>query len=374
MRHLPMQASAINDCLDQWLLETPAMGVLALVAEPDRAHIPSLQAACGTRGVTLAGAVFPALIVGTGFTQHGVVLLRLPEAMPQALVGELDGPDADTRLLNAARELATTSDHLLLFFDGLLPRIASQVEMLQTQLPGAIDLAGANAGSETFAPTPCLFDAHQLIDRGALFLALPPGQHAALEHGFSEPERAIGGSVSEGNRIARINAAPAIDAYRDLALSQYGVELDRESFYRYGVHYPFGVIRGGDSLTVRIPVEVDLDGALHCIGEIPLDAGILLLRAPAANEGDCMGHLARKLEMGNGAWQRRPLLTFYCAGRRMHLGPGAEQELEILQNRIQAEIQLGALSLGEIGAIRPSDRAQFHNATLVCLPWPQAAP
>ena len=64
------------------------------------------------------------------------------------------------------------------------------------------------------------------------------------------------------------------------------------------------------------------------------------------------------------------MLTFYCAGRRLHLGrDAAANELRSLSARMAGGRQLGALSLGEIGSLRVAGYPMFHNATLVCRPW-----
>lgn len=62
------------------------------------------------------------------------------------------------------------------------------------------------------------------------------------------------------------------------------------------------------------------------------------------------------------------MLGFYCAGRRMHLGEAAEQELASLAQQTGERI-VGALSLGEIGSLEQGAYPHFHNGTLVCVNW-----
>ena len=63
------------------------------------------------------------------------------------------------------------------------------------------------------------------------------------------------------------------------------------------------------------------------------------------------------------------LLLFYCAGRRMHLGLSAMDELSALAARTEAACIGGALSIGEIGSLRRGGYPMFHNASLVAMPW-----
>ena len=95
----------------------------------------------------------------------------------------------------------------------------------------------------------------------------------------------------------------------------------------------------------------------------------MLLKAPTADAGQCISHLADGLAAVNGSLRNRALLTFYCAGRRMHLGDGALQEVSELVRRTGVATLSGALSLGEIGSTHAGAYPLFHNATLVCTPW-----
>jgi hypothetical protein len=108
------------------------------------------------------------------------------------------------------------------------------------------------------------------------------------------------------------------------------------------------------------------DGALHCVGEVPENAVLALLRAPELAESECVTRLANDLEGARA--KDRYLLSFYCAGRRMHLGAAAANELADLQRCTGASGLAGALSLGEIGS-RDNDYPLFHNAAIVCRPW-----
>ena len=96
---------------------------------------------------------------------------------------------------------------------------------------------------------------------------------------------------------------------------------------------------------------------------------LVLLRAPDAGDGQCIKDLTTGLQANNGPMAGRSILTFYCAGRRMHLGEDSRQELSDLIEQSGAAQLAGALSLGEIGTTGDWDYPMFHNATLVCTPW-----
>jgi len=74
-----------------------------------------------------------------------------------------------------------------------------------------------------------------------MLLSHHPG--AVVEHGYVAPERMISATSTNGNRIIDIDWRPAFDVYREVAKMQFGVEINRDNFYRYAVHFPFGIVR-----------------------------------------------------------------------------------------------------------------------------------
>lgn len=123
-------------------------------------------------------------------------------------------------------------------------------------------------------------------------------------------------------------------------------------------------------MLVRIPVAFTDDGALVCVGEIPPNNRLRLLRAPDLERSHCVTQVAQALDpLGSGA-ARNPLLTFYCAGRRMHFGADAAREIAQLKAATQSPCIFGALSLGEIDSLEDLSLPRFHNAAIVCIPNP----
>ncbi|MEY2631835.1 MAG: hypothetical protein RIR00_489, partial [Pseudomonadota bacterium] len=231
----------------------------------------------------------------------------------------------------------------------------------------AVRYAGVNAGSETFQPMDCLFDSERCLRQGALALLLPP-RRVLLEHGYPTPGQVHSATSTVGNRIISIDWRPAFSVYQELIGSRFGVALTPENFYQYACHFPFGILRADGSVVIRIPVALTEDGSLFCVGEVPANAVLVLLQAPSAEQCDCVPRLSRAL----GRLDGQALLTFYCAGRRMHMGEACNREIAALQQETGAACLAGALTLGEIGTGCDWGYPLFHNATLVCLPWTTA--
>jgi hypothetical protein len=350
------------------------MGLLALVAEGDASRVALLQSVCRAAEIPLFGAVFPALVVDDRFSSVGAWLLRIDELSYAALLPELPAdaaslPSVAGDLVAAVMpHLETPEATLFLLFDAMYPRIASLLDELYLRLGNRVSYVGANAGSETFRPSPCLFDGARVTGGGVLALILNGHHGAVLEHGYGVPQKMITASSTEGNRIITIDWRPAFEVYREVAREQYGVEVDRENFYKYGVRFPFGIVRGDGEVVVRIPVALEADGSLFCVGEVPANALLTLLRAPAVDSRLTVDTLVNGLAAPGPAG--RDLLLFYCAGRRLYLGDAAAtDELSDFKLRSRAGRVAGALSLGEIGSPEPSAYPAFHNAALLASGW-----
>lgn len=366
MRHSALDAASIERTLDELFADHSEKGLVALLPEAEKDHLSRLQSACRDRGISLVGAIFPALVTPSGFITDGVWLLPIAPMPPCFLILAAGGAEAIAREVRRGLQTLPTGaakPSLFLIFDGMLPNIASMLEDIYFSLANRVNYAGVNAGSETFQPMPCLFDQSQLIGDGVLGMLLPGDEPIVLQHGYAQPEHSMSATASQGNKIAMIDWRPAFTVYQEVIKAEYGIDLTPGNFYQYAVHFPFGVLRANGEVVVRIPVALAEDGSLICVGEVPENSLLVLLRSPEAGANACLERLI------SGLGPAQALLTFYCAGRRMHLGAAAEGELANIMAHAGVTEMAGALSLGEIGSVAGAGYPMFHNATLVCRAW-----
>ena len=363
---------ALSLLLRDWLGNAPEMGILALVPEARSNTVSELQVACNREGIPLVGAIFPALIDDAKFVSDGIWLLRMPKMLPHFLLeGMEEEPfEAGQRISNAVQALRAHKENsgpLFLLFDGMLPTISSILINLHTALPHQPPCCGANAGSETFQPMPCLFDNQRLVGNAVLGLILRENTHHAVEHGYPVTKTIMRATSTLGNRIDKIDGRSAMSVYQEVIKAEFGIELTHQNFYDYAVHYPFGVVTALDVL-VRIPVAFGEDGSIFCVGEVPPNSVLRLLRAPPLPKSNCVDRLAVDLKSPlHSSSNGQNILTFYCAGRRMHFGEDSAQELADLQTATGAQQLIGALTLGEIDSSHDLHIPRFHNASVVCL-------
>lgn len=370
-------SGAIERQLLQWQIEFPEMGVLILLPEAEKQATPALQLLFQRHHIPLCGAIFPQLIYGTEFHHSGVCLLRF-DHMPYAVLHDNVPHDAPGAADTADKIASGLVEHLdddtpatlFLLLDAMLPNISTLLDEIYLRLANRVNYAGVNAGSETFQPMPCLFDHQKLVENGVLALLLKPHQGAILEHGYQINQQLLPATSTAGNRIIQIDWRPAFEVYQELVRTQFGVEINRDNFYQYAVHFPFGILRANHSVLVRIPVMLDDDNALFCVGEVPPHAMLTLLEAPQVDSQITLETLQQGLSELRGDPTDSELLLFYCAGRRLHLGEqAATEELRGFNRVTQASAMAGALALGEIGGSTLWGYPLFHNATLVTAEW-----
>lgn len=377
MQILELDASTIRQRVADWARQRPGMGMLVLLPEAGTPLVAGLQAACREFGVPVCGGIFPAIIRDERFvTDAGWMLALPPDSLavlvapsPQDPAPAIDQLVEQLRVPLAALPRSAHKPVLMLLCDGLLPNIASLLDLLYLQLANRVMYVGANAGNERFETAPCLFDGEHLIAGGVLAVLRHSTQVPALRHGYQTPKKPMSATSTAGNRIASIDWRPAFAVYGELIAQEYEVTLTADNFYQYGVHFPLGMLQANGDIVLRIPVGLTEDGALLCVGEVPENALLVVVRATESDACDGITQLADDLGNAPGGTLGRDLLVFYCAGRRMHLGEGAPAELSALAAQTEVSCLGGALSIGEIGSLRPGAYPMFHNASVAGMVW-----
>lgn len=359
--------------LESWKREHSRCAVFALVPEGEISRLPALQTACREVGVKLLGGVFPRVIHDGYFSSNGVWLFRLDEEPPWGLIEKIDplAPNAAEQLVVAVEPvLSTTGPNptLFLMFDAMTANIGSILDEVYLELGAAVRYLGVSAGSETFQPISCLFDDSRALGGGVLWMLLPATQRSVLMHDYVAPSRQNVATSTSGNRVASIDFRPAFEFYREQVQLHFGVELTQTNFYQYAVLFPFGIDLANGQLLVRMPVRLDEDGSIWCVGEIPEHSLLVVMRAPTDGSDATGAALTQRLIEQK---VQHDMMFFYCAGRRMRLGDESEIDLRSVISATGAEIG-GALSLGEIGSFDAGAYPLFHNGAFVCLGWGSA--
>lgn len=358
----------LQENINIWIDQFPKGGVLAFVAEHNLKYVENLQKYIND--YPLVGAVFPELIVDGELRKEGVLLIHF-EKMPNYCIAPVSHNSSSLNPLIS--DITTCLDididdseqALFMIFDSMIPNIASIIDEAYLEIGDSVNYMGINAGSESFQPINCLFDNNQFIGDAVLTILLPHHSGAIVEHGYTNPDSTISATSTTGNRICSIDWRPAFEVYKELARKHYDTEINEENFYENAVHFPFGIMRMDGEMLVRIPVALEDDGSIFCVGEVPENSVLTLLKAVSPDSSKTVDSLVENMSCR----PEETILTFYCAGRRMHLGDAALNELTLLNSNLINKRIFGALSLGEIGGSKQGGYPLFHNAALVNIPW-----
>lgn len=372
MAWLPtLDSAAVDALLAPWRGQPGH--VLVLLPDRASASVAMVQQRCRSAGVAVAGAVFPDLVLDGQEGAPSAIFLRFAGGPPPLLLGGVSGTAAVAPVAERLAEYVHTHltedmpAALMCLFDALVPNIASHLDAWYLRLANRVSYFGANAGNERFQPAPCLFDGSAFIGDGVLLQLLPEHPGACQNHGYAAPEALIAATSAVGNRIVQIDWRPALEVYAELIKSQYGIEVGRETFYNYAVHFPFGIVRADGEILVRIPVALAEDDSIVCVGEIPANSILTLLDA-RTGATTTPSVLAADLAATEAPVAGQNLLVFYCAGRRLHKKEGVGPELVEIARLTAAAHVVGALSLGEIGGARSGGYPLFHNGTVMGIP------
>ena len=358
----------LHENINLWVDQFPQGGVLAFVAEHNPEYVEKLQKYFG--GYPLVGAVFPELIVDGDLKKEGVLLIQFEKMPGYCLASVSHNSSSLNPLISDITScldinIDDSDQALFMIFDSMIPNIASIIDEAYLNIGDSVNYMGVNAGSETFQPVKCLFDNNQFIGDAVLNMLLPHHSGAIVEHGYTNPDSTISATSTTGNHVSSIDWRPAFEVYKELARKHYDVEINEENFYENAVHFPFGIMRMDGEMLVRIPVALDDDGSIFCVGEVPENSVLTLLKAVSPDSSKTVDTLVENIS----CLPEETILTFYCAGRRMHLGDAALNELSLLKKNMNNKSIFGALSLGEIGGSKQGGYPLFHNAALVNIPW-----
>jgi hypothetical protein len=282
-----------------------------------------VQALAATK-VAFFGGVFPSLIDGQERRDAGALLVTLPKVTDPLLVRGLDtGRFALPDVLPFVQWHRGSKPTALLLVDGLTPNISHFLRSVYHQLGNRVSYWGGGAGSLTLQPRPCLFT-REGIHQGAAIIALTSlPSRLGVRHGWRELKGPFVATRSDRNVISQLNWRNAFEVYRSTVEDDAGVTITPENFFRVASGYPFGIRKEGQELLVRDPVAVGAGGSLICVGDVPENAALSILKGEPRLLVSAAGQAAREALLDGEGDPARPVrhcLVADCASRSLFLG------------------------------------------------------
>lgn len=341
--------------------------LLIFIGEASTLNINSLIAQLRKTEYAFFGAIFPSVISAETHSDSGVVLTTLPTLTPPYLIRNLNQsvelPEFETEL-EASEEAQLTA---LVWIDGLTNQISNFLSELYNTLGNSVRYLGGGAGSLSLRQQPCVFSREGCFQDAAIIIFSPLESQLGVRHGWQRLEGPFPATKTNNNTIAELNWQNAFDVYKEVVEVDSGQSLTQENFFDIAKAYPFGIFKEDQEDIVRDPILVNDSGGLVCVGEVPENALLYILKG---NKSSLItsAHQAA-IEATQGIQDKlQHFLIVDCISRVLFLGDQFPEELTAFRKQLldpnDEIVAEGVLTLGEISSYGEGF-LEFFNKTIV---------
>lgn len=340
--------------------------VVLFLAEEGRPDPERVVAALRGRDLEFVGGIFPGVIHGDRLHRRGAVVKVLPRrGRPFVVRGlerdRLDFPEVDLDGLDLHRPSTA-----IVLVDGLTSNISGFLAELYHRFGNAVHYLGGGAGSLSLRATPCLLTPAGVLQDAAVVGLVDLDSRLGVRHGWRKVTGPFVATRTSRNVIEELNWRNAFDVYREAVEADAGTPVTRESFYDVRKRYPFGIHREGCEDVVRDPIAVTEAGALVCVGEVPENAVLHVLKGDRRALVEAAGRAVQDCRPGEVTGERHGLVID-CVSRVLFLEEDFENELRAVRDGLGCDGEgapQGALTLGEISS-SGDGYLEFFNMTVV---------
>jgi len=342
--------------------------VAIFLGEKNRPDVARLISGLNKERIDFIGGIFPGIIHGDKRYEEGAVMMTMPVLKKPFLIKGLDTEEIELPDFGEVfREDLSTRYTAMILVDGLTSNIALFLAEMFNQLGNSVHYFGGGGRSLSLQQEPCLFCPEGFFQDAAIVSFVKLESNLGVRHGWEEIKGPIVATRTEKNIILELNWENAFDVYRETVEADSAKKLTAENFFNIAKGYPFGIMKEGEEHIVRDPIAVNEKGELICVGEVPENAALSimkgnrdsLIRAAGQAADDCVGSQKGGIRLS---------LIADCISRVIFLEDDFSRELEAVNNRIQSvdekQTPLGMLTLGEISSYGEGF-LEFFNKTIV---------
>lgn len=341
-------------------------GVMIFIAEEGRPDLAVLVEQLQSDGRPFCGAVFPAVLQGAELHTRGALVLPVPFSRAPLAVPVVDGKGQS----EIWEELATDPlpDSAFVWLDGMAPGIDSFLDTLYNSLRTKNGYFGGGAGIRSREAVPCLFTQQGVVKEGAVVALTAWKLSFGMSHGWQSWQGPYFVTRSDGRNVRELNWRNAYEVYGEAIAEDVAQPLTRENFPVLSRAYPLGLVREGQDSLVRNPIGVSAEGCLRCVGEVPENAVLEILKgdkrslvaAAAQAATDCGAGVTGQFAQG---------MIVDCVSRWLFLADEFAAETQCLDKTLRqkwTEVTSvpGVLTLGEIAA-RGGEALELRNKAVI---------
>jgi len=318
--------------------------------------------------VNFFGGFFPALIYGQESAKSGAIAVKLPLSRQPLVIKDLDKDTIDLSAVeNYMMPCGTSKCTAIILVDGLTKNIGGFLSGLYDKVANTVNYIGGGAGSLSLKQKPCLFTNKGLFQDAAIITLLPLAGSLGVYHGWAKLAGPLVATKTERNAIYELNWNNAFETYRNIVEADCGCSITADNFFQVSKGYPFGMIKDDAERIVRDPIVVGPQGELICVGAVPENSVVDILKGEPATLIRAAGQAAMESNIVKGELIEHQLI-FDCISRVLFLEAAFKEELEAinagLKNNDFTGDPFGALTLGEISS-SGEGYLEFFNKTVV---------
>lgn len=329
----------------------------------------SLQSELTSLNIDFFGGIFPGIIYRNLQSNQGCILLKLKTLHPPILIQGLETPDFDLPDFPSLDSEETNKKTVLTLVDGLTSNIATFLSEIHNVLGNTVNFIGGGAGSLSLVQRPCVFTNQGLFQDAAIVCFLDYQSKMGVRHGWQQLEGPIVATRTDKNIIHELNWQNAFEVYSSVVNADSTTSIGTENFFDIAKGYPFGIFKEDSENIVRDPISVDENGALICVGEVPENTVLYILKG----DREALIASARKavedtLTPTDDSSEIVDTLIVDCISRTLFLEEGFSEELKVVLDSVHQKHPninpSGVLTLGEISSYGEGF-LEFFNKTIV---------
>ncbi|MEN0004327.1 MAG: FIST C-terminal domain-containing protein [Bacteroidota bacterium] len=325
--------------------------------------------------ITFFGGIFPGVIHGSENLTNGCIVKKFKAAHAPIVISNLAEAEQQLITYQAIPEQTSIKCSVFTIVDGLTQHIGDFLNSLYNTFGNSVSFIGGGAGSLSLKPQRCLFSNEGFFQDAAVICFLRYEAKLSVKHGWQQLEGPIVATRTDRNTIYELNWQPAFEVYKEVVehdLQKSGQEitsLKTSNFFDIAKGYPFGIYKENQEDIVRDPISVTDEGALVCVGEVPENTVLNILKGTADELiGAAELALQQTLEKAEHPNYLRHSLIVDCISRTLFLEKRFSEELEVINTHVKnmraAVTPQGILSLGEISSYG-ENALEFFNKTIV---------
>lgn len=353
----------LDEAIDNLSLKNDELLILYL-AEKNAPDLDDLVDHLNLLEINFIGGLFPGLIFGSEKYEEGMIVMKLRLAKEPLLIKGLNSEDFVIPD-QVDPPNSTQNNTALILLDGLTANISSFLGRLQNKIGDRVSFIGGGAGSLSLEQQKCIFTKDGAFQDAALLCFIDYSINLGVHHGWKDLEGPFVATRVEKNKVYELNWQNAFEVYSKFVNLDSGKELASENFFSIAKGYPFGMLKENVEDIVRDPIAVGEEGELICVGEVPENSVLKILKGQNRDLVEAARYaIDDSLRIDETNYEQ--IFVVDCISRVLFLEDSFKDELNILE-RMAKEKDLiihGILSLGEISSYGDG-LLEFFNKTIV---------